>query len=185
MIQWMNAATPTYREIQPYRELPPFTLLAAVGTLFGWFLIIWVGILNRPLGALDMPAWLAGAIGLPLGVLLPIAYMRLNMLTEVYPDRVYINNGLSGRMAFPLAGVAGVEVRTDDIRGDYNVRNVGNVRQTRIAYTVSSDSGVELTLDDGRRFLIGSRQPEALGAAVLAAWRAARPERSPVEVITG
>jgi hypothetical protein len=181
----MKTGDVVYSEVQPYRELPPFTLLTAVGTLFGWFLIIWVGVLNRPLGALDMPAWLAGAIGLPLGVLLPIAYARLNMLTEVYPDHVYVNNGLSGRVTFPLAAVAGVDVRTDDIRGDYNVRNVGNVRETRIAYTVSSDSGVELTLDDGRRFLIGSKQPEALAAAVLKAWWAVRPERPIAEVITG
>lgn len=180
----MNTAAPTYREIQPYRELPPFTLLVVVGALFGWFLIVWAGVLGRPLGALELPAWLAWAIGLPLGVLLPVAYARLNMLTEVYPDRVYVNNGLSGRLTFPLAGVADVDVRTDDIRDDYNVRNIGNVRQTRIAHTVSSDRGVELTLDDGRRFLIGSKQPEALGAAVLKAWRAARPERPAVEVIT-
>jgi hypothetical protein len=182
-------AQPFYTEVQPYRELPPFTLLTVVGALFGWFLIVWVGVLGRPLGALDLPAWLAGAIGLPLGVLLPIAYARLNMVTEVYPDRVYVNNGLTGRVTFPLAEVAAVEVRTDDIRGDYNVRNVGNVRQTRIAYTVSADSGVELTLDDDRRFLIGSKQPEALGAAVQAAWRVARqaiqPGASAVEVSTG
>jgi hypothetical protein len=178
----MKTGDLVYSEEQPYRELPPFTLLAVVGALFGWFLIIWVGVLNRPLGALDLPTWLAGVIGLPLGVLLPIAYARLRMTTAVYSNRVVVNNGMSGGVALPLADVAAVEVRTDDIRGDYNVRNVGNVRQTRIAYTVATDNGVQLTLDDGRQFLIGSKRPEALGAAVLSAWRVVRPERAGVEV---
>jgi hypothetical protein len=171
----MNNAAPIYTETQLYRELPPFTLLVVVGTLFGWFLIIWAGVLGRPLGALDLPLWLAGAIGLPLGVLLPIAYARLHMLTEVYPDRIYVNNGMSSRMNFPLADVAAVEVRSDDIRSDYNVRNVGAVRSTRVAYIVTSDKGVQMTLDDGRWYLIGSKRPEELEAAILAAWRAARP----------
>ena len=97
-----------YNEEQPYRELPPFMLLAAVGTLFGWFLIIWVGVMGRPLGALELPTWLVGAIGLPLGVLLPIAYARLRMTTAVYPDRIVVNNGMSGGVTLPLADVTAV-----------------------------------------------------------------------------
>jgi hypothetical protein len=167
----MNTSQPLYTETQPYRDLPPFTLLVLVGALFGWFLIIWDLVLGRPLGALDLPPWLAAAIALPLAVLLPIAYFRLRMVTEVYSDRVVVNNGMTGRVVLPLADVAAVEVRTDDIRGDYNVRNVGAVRNTRVAYTVTSDDGAQLQLADGRLFLIGSKQPEALGAAILSAWR--------------
>jgi hypothetical protein len=165
-------AAPLYREVQYYRELPPFTLLTVAGALFGWFLIIWVGVLRQPLGALDMPPWLAGAIGLPFAVLLPIAYFRLNMLTEVYPDQVRVNNGMSGGNTFRLADVRAVDARDGDIHDDYNVRNVGRVRQTRIAYTVATTAGVQLTLADDRQFLIGSKQPRALAEAITAAWRA-------------
>ena len=66
-----------------------------------------------------------------------------------------------------------VEVRTDDIRDDYNVRNVGTVKSTRIAYVVTSDDGVQLTLCDGRQVLIGSKDPQALHEAISAARRAA------------
>ncbi len=166
---------PIYREVQYYRELPPFTLLTVVGTLFGWFLIVWAVVLGRPLGALTVPPLLALALGLPLGVLLPLAYSRLRMVTEVYPDRVMINNGMSGRLSFPLAEVTAVDVRDEDIHGDYNVRNVASERVTRTAYTVGANAGIQLTLPDGRQFLIGSKQPQPFAAAVLAAWRAARP----------
>jgi hypothetical protein len=171
----MSSSAPVYSEVQYYRELPPFTLLTVVGALFGWFLIVWVVALGRPLGALVVPPWLALAIGLPLGVLLPLAYFQLRMVTEVYPDRVTVNNGMSGRVSLPLAEVTAVDQRDEDIHGDYNVRNVATERVTRIAYTVGANAGIQLSLPDGRQILIGSKQPEALAAAVLAAWRAARP----------
>jgi hypothetical protein len=134
--------------------------------LFGWFLVVWAGVLGRPVGALALPQWLAMAIGLPLGVLLPIVYIRLRMVTEVYADRVEVRNGLTGRVVFPLADVAEVTTRRDDIRDDYNTRNVGRLRTTHIAYTVAEQNGVQLTLRDERRFLIGSKQPEALAEAI-------------------
>lgn len=171
----MAESAPIYREVQYYRELPPFTLLTVVGALFGWFLILWTVVLGRPLGALTVPPLLALALGLPLGVLLPLAYSRLRMVTEVYSDRVVINNGMSGRLSFPLAEVTAVDVRDEDIHGDYNVRNVATERVTRTAYTVGANAGIQLTLPDGRQFLIGSKQPQPFAAAVLAAWRAARP----------
>ena len=73
----MSDSHPLYTETQPYRDLPPFTLLVIAGALFGWFLVVWVAALGRPLGALALPPWLALAIGLPLGILLPLAYARL------------------------------------------------------------------------------------------------------------
>jgi len=172
---------PLFSEVQYYRELPPFTLLTVVGALFGWFLVVWVVALGRPLGALSLPPWLALAIGLPLGVLLPLAYGRLRMVTEVFADRIVVNNGMSGRVSLPLAQVTAVDVRDEDIHGDYNVRNVANEHVTRIAYSVSANAGVQLTLPDGRQILIGSKQPEPFATAVRAAWWAARP--APAEEI--
>lgn len=165
-------SSPLYREVQRYAELPPFTLLTAVGTLFGWFLIIWVVVLGRSLGALTMPTWLALVIGLALGLLAPLAYFRLQMVTEVYADRIRVNNGSSGNLVFPFSTVKELELRKDYIRGDYTPRNVGALPYTRTAYTVSSDEGVQLTLDDGRQILIGSKTPDDFWSVAEAAWRA-------------
>lgn len=176
----MVAEPPLFREVQRYSDLPPFTLLVVVGTLFGWLLVIWLGLMGRSLGALQLELWLALAIGLPLGVLLPLAYRRLRMTTEVYSDRLVVSNGLSGRLTFRHEDVVNIAVRTDDIRDDYNTRNVGELRTTRTAYTVSSSQGVQLHLSDGRLILIGSLQPEALGAALTAARRPALPAAAAV-----
>lgn len=167
----MNTA-PLYREVQLYRRLPPFTLLAVVGTLFGWALVIWVGLLGRAIGAMTLPTWLALAIGLPLGILPLLAYWRLKMVTEVFADSLVVHTGLTGRVVLPYDRVAAVETRREGIHDDYNSRNIGVVRTTRTAYTVLSNDGAELTLKDGRMFLIGSETPDDLTAAVAAAWRA-------------
>lgn len=166
----MGQSSPTYREEQFYRALPPFTLLTVVAALFGWFLIVWVVGLGRPLGALDMPKWLALVLGLGFGVVPLLAYGRLRMLTEVYSDHVAVMNGMSGRLRLPLADVIEVVVRTDDIRDDYNVRNLGRLTTTRTAYNVTTPSGVQLTMRDGRQFLIGSLRPDELEAAIQTAW---------------
>lgn len=179
MILSMTTKEPVYRELQPYHALPPFTLLTVVGTVFGWFLVVWVVVMGRPLGALDLPPWLALAIGLPFGVLLPIVYRRMHMLTEVYPDRVSVKNGMSSRMDFPLSNVTAVDIRTDNIREDYNNRTLGTDRVSRMAYMVTTDNGVQLSMADGRQSLIGSLTPEQLHAAILSQWRPEqRPERT-------
>lgn len=176
-------STPLYREVQKYSELPPFTLLAAIGTLFGWFLIIWTVVLGRPLGALELPPVVALVIGLAFGVVVPLAYLRLQMVTEVYPDRIRLRQGFGGGLSFPFAQIAEVSVREDYIRHDYNPRQIGETENTRVAYTVASDEGVQLTLTDNRLILIGSKQPEELGAVVSMAWRAARAGQ-PLEAAT-
>lgn len=180
MIVTMNSSEPVYTEIQTYRELPPFTLLTVLMTLFGWFLIIWVVLLGRPLGALLLPDWLTIVIGLFMGVLVPLAYIRMKMVTEVYADRVKIVNGMAGGVVIPMADIATVAIRSDNIHEDYSVRNVGQIFKTRIAYTVATNNGVELVLIDGRQFLIGSKSPEALNTAVRSVWQ--DPEAS-IEVV--
>ena len=177
----MNSVVPIYQEQQAYRVLPPFTLLSIVGTLFGWFLVIWCAVLGRSLGNLSVPPWLALAIGLPLGILLPLGYFRLKMVTEVYQDRIAIKNGLSSGITIPFSAIADVRKRDDNIMSDYNVRNVGSILSTRIAYTVATNNGVELILDDGRQIFIGSEDPNGLITSILDSWRVARPDVVAVE----
>ena len=184
MIPSMMPSDPIYTEVQPYRELPPFTLLTVIGALFGWFLIIWVGLMSRPLGSLQMPNWLAWVIGLCFGVIVPIAYTRMKMVTVVYPDRLLINNGVSGRNVFLFDDIVEVELRNDNINEDYNVRNIGSVSATHIAYTVLSTNGVQLVLVDGRHYLIGSKEPQALADAIRSVWRKGVQARLPEEFET-
>lgn len=173
-----TAAVPTsdtviFREVQPYRELPPVMLLAAVSGIAGWGLLIWTVILGRPLGLLELPSWLGIVLGLGFGLVLPGIFLWMRMTTEVHPDRVSVDTGMTGRYTFQYADVADVELRTADLREDYSNRNVGTKENTRVAYAVNTLQGTQLILRDGRFILIGSKKPEELTAAIDSAWRVA------------
>lgn len=168
----MNDNLPAvYREEQYYRDNPPFLLLAAVAAILGWALLIWNGLLARPIGLVELPSWLAIGLGLLLGVGLPVLFWRLKMVTTVQPDKITVNTGAAGTLNFPFAEITAIEGRVDDIRGDYSNRNVGRENNTRVAYVVNSQQGLQLTLADGRLILIGSQEVEQLTEAALGAWQ--------------
>lgn len=158
-----------YREVQPYRELPPAVFLVVLSAAAGWALLIWVVFLGRPLGNAVLPTWLALVLGLGFGVVLPLLLWRLQMVTEVTPSVVSLQTGLGPRTLFPIDQITAVDVRVDDIRSDYSNRNVGVTENTRTAYVVNGHQGAQLTMRDGRLILIGSKTPEELAAAVEAA----------------
>lgn len=162
-----------YSEVQPYRELPPVIMLTVVSALSGWGLLIWTVLLGRPLGALEVPTWLGIVLGLGFGLALPALFLSIRMLTEVFPDRVRIDTGMTGTHTFAYEDVTAVEMRTKDLRDDYSNRNVGVKDNTRVAYSVNSLQGTQLTLADGRFILIGSLKPEELTTAIDSAWQAA------------
>ena len=161
-------------EVQPYRELPPVRLLTVVSALFGWGLFIWTVVLGRPLGHLEVPLWLGVLLGFGFGVVLPALFLWARMTTRVYADRICINTGLAGSLTFAYRDIAAVEMRTQDLRADYSNRNVGTKDNTRTAYAVHSLQGTQLTLEDGRFILIGSKNPEELSSAIDSAWQAAK-----------
>lgn len=167
------ADTVNYREVQPYRELPPVMMLVAVSAIAGWGLLIWTVLLGRPLGALELPTWLSVVLGLGFGLVLPGIFLWMRMTTEVYPDRVIVDTGMTGTHTFRYADVAAVELRTADLREDYSNRNVGTKENTRVAYAVNTLQGTQLVLRDGRFILIGSKKPEELTEAIDSAWQAA------------
>jgi hypothetical protein len=167
-----TAATDTvlYREVQPYRELPPVILLAVVSALAGWGLLVWTVLLGRPLGALALPGWLAIVLGVGFGVVLPSAFLWVRMTTLVYPDRVVIDTGMAGRNTFAFRDVTAVEMRVKDLRQDYSNRTMGTEDNTRWAYAVNTLQGTQLTMVDGRFILVGSKKPEELTSAIDSAW---------------
>lgn len=169
-----GSATDTvlYTEVQPYRELPPVILVAAVSALAGWGLLIWTVVMGRPLGALVVPAWLGVVLGVGLGVALPALFLWLRMTTVVYPDRVTVDTGMSGRHTFALQDVAAVTLRVDGVRKDYTNQSMVTEDNTRVAYSVNTLQGTQLTLQDGRFILIGSKKPEELTSAIDSAWQA-------------
>jgi hypothetical protein len=98
-------------------------------------------------------------------LLLPTLFHLLELRVLVHLDRVEIRFRPLLRRVIPLSSVAGcqaIEYRPIREFGGWGIR----VRRGRRAYTVSGKRGVELTLHDGQRVLIGSQRADELAGVV-------------------
>ena len=66
----------------------------------------------------------------------------------------------------PIAEVAKVEARKYNALKEYGGWGIKGWSGKKMAYNVKGSWGVELTLKDGRRVLIGTQKPQELAAAV-------------------
>lgn len=159
------ATTATYREVQRFRSATIWLILGSVAVLFWVAVLVQLG-RGRPFG--DRPAsdrdlligWVVFGVGLPL------LFWSLRLVTEVDATGVRVRFApLPGRL-IPWPAIAAVRVvRYRPLRdfGGWGLRWGWGRRR---AYTVSGDQGVELTLCDGRRVLLGSRRPDRLHEAL-------------------
>lgn len=157
---------PLFNEIQRFRQ--PWLWAPLVGVA-GWFTLgVWQQVVagepfgTNPMGDLGLLlVWLFSV--LPLLGLLFITALR----TEVREDGVHVRYfpfHLRERR-FPLETLVRVEVvnyRPLLEYGGWGIRR----GPKGWAYNVSGRRGVRFTFDDGRRFLIGTREPEAFAQAV-------------------
>jgi hypothetical protein len=168
-----SADQPLFREEQRWRSSPPILVIILLGTALSWFLFLWVVGLGRELTSAPLPAWLMWAILLIGGILFPALALTLKQTVEVHPDSVTVRTSPVSRYRFPYDQIVSVEPLLKSALREYTNRSIGSGLGTRTAYTVMGDKGVELQRADGSYVLIGSEQPEALGAALSAAWAAA------------
>jgi len=106
-----------------------------------------------------------GLFWLLFGVGLPLFFLLLRLEVDVYPQTVVIRFAPLLERTIPKLEIAGIEVRQYQPLGEFGgwgIRGFGG----RIAYNVRGNQGVELTLTDGRRVLIGSRRAGELAAAI-------------------
>ena len=154
-----DGAGVVFRESQRMREPWVFVVVGGVALPFLGGV---VGSLAT--GAFD-PRVLVLAV--PFGVLLPAMILAMNLVTEVRADGVYVRYApfhLAFRR-FAFADLAFMQVRRYSPVGEYGGWGLRR-GPSGAAYNVSGDLGLQLVLHDGRRLLIGTRQPDALWAAI-------------------
>lgn len=156
-----------YREVQRFRQVWwVMALVFGLAALQWWMFIVQI-IRGVPVGNNPGSDALVIVIWLLFGVGLPLFFLGLHLEVVVYPDAVTIR-------FFPLAfrlirkrDIILAEPLTYRPLGDFGgwgIRGWGG----RVAYNVYGNQGVELTLVDGRRILIGSQHAVELAAAVAA-----------------
>jgi len=118
------------------------------------------------LGAARGPvAGLVGAAAFALGASALAAAFLFPLRTRVFADQIELRFGRYTRFLIPVNEIASAEPVTYHPLRDYGgwgIRFSGKGR----AYSMRGNTGVQLTLTDGRRILIGSGQPAELAAAI-------------------
>lgn len=161
----MNAATEAvlFEEEQRFRQPWLWALLLGIMVIeFAAFVLV----AEQAAGGGGLFIF-AGALVVLLGIIWLMYSLRLTV--RVYPDRLHIHFFPLVRREIPLDEIASYEARTYRPLLEYGGWGLrysftGNGR----AYNVSGHRGVQLTLRDGERLLIGSQRADELADAIAA-----------------
>ena len=156
---------PVFREQQRFRQWWLWVIVVGPAVL-AWWLLIQQVIEGRPLGQNPVPDWLAWVLWVAIGLGLPFLFSRMSMVVEVSHDAVLIVYRPFTRRTIALAEIERAEARTYNAIKDYGGWGIKGWSKAKMAYNVSGDRGVELTLTDGRSVMLGSQQADELAAAI-------------------
>lgn len=164
---------PLFHEIQGFRAwLQAAVLVPAfvVGPLFGWALyqqlVLKRPFGNQPMGDRELIVASAIAVAVTLGIACLFFFSRLE--TTVYRNRLVIRFRpfhIRGRV-FAMDEIEEAEAREYRPILEYGGWGI-RYGLSGMAYNVSGNRGVQLSLRDGRRVLIGSQRADELAAAIV------------------
>ena len=156
----------TFHEEQQFRQ-PWVWIIIIPPTLILWYIALQELVFDNPVGnsnASDTALFLFWVL---LGILLPLFFYKLKLITEVRENGLYIRF-LPFHRSFkriPLEQLKKHEVRTYRAITEYGGRGI-TWGPAGKAYNVSGNRGVQLEFTDGKRLLIGSQKPEQLDSAI-------------------
>ncbi|GAB4368753.1 MAG: hypothetical protein Kow0062_02140 [Acidobacteriota bacterium] len=155
-----------YREEQPLGGNPVLHVLIGVAVIVPTALVTGLALSGSPLPFAQVLAILAPALLVLVALMAFLSVCRL--VVEVHDDGVHVRFAPFHRRPrrFAPDEIADVVVRDYRPLREYGGWGIRIASGGRRAYTVSGTRGCELVLRDGRRIMIGSRQPERLAAAI-------------------
>jgi hypothetical protein len=142
--------------------------------VLAWWPFIQQVIEGKPIGQNPAPDWLVWVIWIFIGLGLPFFFGRVSMVTEIYEDRVLIRYRPFMRRTIVTAEIERAEARTCNAVKDYGGWGIKGWSKAKMAYNVSGNRGVEVTLRVGRSVMLGSQQADELAAAMQSRLRPAK-----------
>lgn len=156
---------PSFSETQRLKAwfvyVPPLVVTGYV-----WYMFISQVFEGRPQGANPIPDWLAWVFVIIFGLGFPAFLAVLRFRTEVVDRELRIRLIPFKARVIPLKDIETAEVRWYSAMREFGGWGIKVARDGSRAYTATGSSGVQLTLADGRRVLLGSQRSEELEAAI-------------------
>jgi hypothetical protein len=159
------ATPPTFSETQRLRAwfvyVPPLVVTGYV-----WYMFFNQVFKGNPQGSQPIPNWLAWVFVVVFGLGFPAFLAVLRLRTEVRGGELRIRLIPFKARIIALNEVETVEVRWYSAMREFGGWGIKMARDGSRAYTATGSSGVQLTLADGRRVLVGSQRSDELEAAL-------------------
>lgn len=161
-------AQPLYREVQRFRQWYFYVPILIV-TVLVWYQFIQQIMLKNPLGEQPVPDWVAWILGLVFGFGFPFFAVMARMITEVHPGVLRVRVYPFRWAKILLSDITDAEPRRYSALREYGGWGIRTSLKNGRAYNASGNQGIQLVMSDGRRVLIGTREPAQLMSALLTA----------------
>ena len=155
-----------YREEQRFRQIWILILIGFIA-LLSWYSFLLQIVIGEPFGTNPAPDILVLILLVIFGIIFPVWFFVMRL--EVQVTRTDLRFRLFPLhlqwREFPLATIVEVEAVTYRPIWEYGGWGI-RIGRKGWAYNVSGNRGVQVTLEDGKSFLLGSLQPEKLATAI-------------------
>lgn len=160
-----SSVPPLYREEQRFRQWWLWILVVGPAALAWWPFVEQI-IRGERVGQNPAPDWLVWVIWLLIGIGLPLLFGLVALVLQVTVDEVVVNYRPFKRRVIPFSDIAQAQVRTYNAVKEYGGWGIKGWSKENVAYNVSGNRGVELTLRSGSRVMLGSQKADELAAAI-------------------
>ncbi len=160
-----TASPIAYREEQRFTQWWVWVVVLGVAAVAWWGFIqqVFVG---RPFGDNAAPDWAVALIWVIFGLGLPFLFESLKLLIEVAPGEVRVSFRPLFRRVISTSDIVEIEARQYHAVKEYGGWGVKGWTGKKVAFNVKGSWGVDLTLRDGRRVLLGTQRPQELASAI-------------------
>jgi hypothetical protein len=165
----MNEIPPVrFREEQRFRTPWLWLVIGLVAGLQWWGFYQQI-LLGKPWGNNPAPDWMMVLLWLAFGIGLPVLFFIFELAVTVNASSVDIRFSPLLQRTIPLTEIVKAEARTYAPLREYGGWGIRVGWSGRKAYNISGNDGVELTLRDGSKIMIGSQRSQELAQAILSA----------------
>jgi len=151
--------------VQRFRQWWVVVLALGLAAL-AWWLFVRQVVLGQEFGDNPAPDWAMWLLWAVIGVALPLTFMFARLVLDVTDQEVVVRFVPLTRRVIRLDEIESLEVRTYNALAEYGGWGIKGWTGSKMAYNVSGNRGVDLTLRDGRRIMLGSQRADELATAI-------------------